>query len=335
MDHYIERIPGDGFRRHEEVLFRTRGKGDVLCVAVLLIALAPISYFKGVPHDSATTFAVCSALAGVVSLILASTKHELTFKRKARTLEVRWFVLGAAISVQESKFDELKFFVRWWTPARNSGAGETKAMLAVKDHGTVFLFPRPEGSFISEKDIPPLLDELGISAGLPNPISPAQPDDVDVGPTSEATVSSAGADQSSQSPRAPDPQGDDADQMVFTATEPGAIEVVDGVLTYRSSHYGMWWLPLRDIWQIEEYKLPDASEFDDHCYRFSTATKEERTASFNAVGWENVWPVLSAALPGLEQPGLGESTESKARVLWTAAGDPSKKSGRKGSPVDH
>lgn len=327
MDHFIERIPGDGFRRHEEVLFRSRGKRDVICLALVLIALAPISYFKGVPHDAATTFAVCAALAGTAALILASTKYELRFRRNVRTLEVKWFVLGAEMSVRESKFDELKFFVRWWAPASGSGAGGAEAMLAVKSLETVFLFPRPQGSLISEKDIPLLLYELGVSAGLPNPLSPAQQDDVSVGQTSEETVPSAAPDQSPEPLQALDPQDVDADQIVFTATEPGAIQVIDGVLTYHSSHYGVWGLPLREIGLIEEYKLPDAVEFDDHFYRFSTATKEERTASFDAVGWEEVWPELSAAFPGLKQPGSCEATESIARVLWTASCDPPTKTG--------
>lgn len=103
---------------------------------------------------------------------------------------------------------------------------------------------------------------------------------------------------------------------MFAPTESGSIEVNDGILIYRSSHYGEWWLPLSTIRQIEEYTLPDGPLPDDYFYRFTTGSKEERTASFYAVGWDEVWPELSRIFPGLKEPGLCSSTERIVQMLW-------------------
>jgi hypothetical protein len=98
-------------------------------------------------------------------------------------------------------------------------------------------------------------------------------------------------------------------------TESGVVEVVDNVLMYRSSHYGLWSLPISAIQKIEEYPHSGGPFIDDYFYRFTTATEEERTASFYAVGWDQVWPELQKAFPGIEYGGC-DSTESKIRMLW-------------------
>lgn len=103
---------------------------------------------------------------------------------------------------------------------------------------------------------------------------------------------------------------------MFASTESGAIEVVDRVLIYRSSHYGLWSLPVSTIQKIEEYTNSDGPLIDDYFYRFTTATKEERTASFYAVGWDLVWPELEKAFPGIDHGGLCNSTDYKMRLLW-------------------
>jgi hypothetical protein len=103
---------------------------------------------------------------------------------------------------------------------------------------------------------------------------------------------------------------------MFISTESGAIEIVDRVLIYRSSHYGLWSLPVSTIQKIEEYTDSDDPLIDDYFYRFTTPTKEERTASFYAVGWDHVWPELERVFPGIEHGGLCNSTDDKIRLLW-------------------
>lgn len=99
-------------------------------------------------------------------------------------------------------------------------------------------------------------------------------------------------------------------------TESGVIEVLDGVLAYRSSHYGLWSLPISTIQKIEEYTHSGGPFIDDYFYRFTTATKEERTASFYAVGWDIVWSELEKAFPGINHGGLCDSTDYKIRMIW-------------------
>jgi hypothetical protein len=103
---------------------------------------------------------------------------------------------------------------------------------------------------------------------------------------------------------------------MIAPTESGMVEIVGGVLTYRSACYGVWSLPMTAIQKIEEYTNSDGPLLDATFYRFSTATREERIASSCAVGWEEAWPALEQAFPGLESPGLGNSMENNVRLLW-------------------
>src|ERR1035437_1573758 len=163
MDHLIERFAENGFRGQDEVLFRSLGKNDVLLLSAALIAFAPMCYFKGMPHDSAALVSVGSFFLGIMLLVWGGTKCELTFRRKLRAVEVRWFILGISASVHEYKFEQLRFFIRWkagisgW---RNVTISTPRPWLAMTTARAVFLFQRPPGVIVSEIDIPLLLCEL-------------------------------------------------------------------------------------------------------------------------------------------------------------------------------
>lgn len=91
-------------------------------------------------------------------------------------------------------------------------------------------------------------------------------------------------------------------QTMHTTCQSGVIAVTDGVMTYQSSGYGSWSLPVAAITQVEEYTTPDGPFLDDYFYRLRLSETDERTASIYASGWKEVWPVLNRALQAWSSP---------------------------------
>lgn len=98
--------------------------------------------------------------------------------------------------------------------------------------------------------------------------------------------------------------------------ESGVISVSGRELSYRSAHYGEWSIPLSEVREISEFTTSEGPLADDYFFCFRTARKEAVTASFHAVGWDGLWPVLAQSFPGLIRPGLCDSTSFRTRILW-------------------
>ncbi len=102
----------------------------------------------------------------------------------------------------------------------------------------------------------------------------------------------------------------------MNSPESGVISVSGRELSYRSDHYGQWSIPLSEIREISELTTAEGPFVDDYFFCFRTAQKEEVRASFYAVGWDDLWPILAETFPGLIRPGLCDSTSSRTRILW-------------------
>lgn len=104
--------------------------------------------------------------------------------------------------------------------------------------------------------------------------------------------------------------------MKKEGTASGHISLVDGVIYYRSSDYGTWSLPLRDIVLVGEYTNDHGPYLDDWFMVFMKKEREWGEASVYADGRDEFRMALSKALGAEIQPALTSHTDFWSRIIW-------------------
>ena len=184
MIHTIERVPNDGFHDSGEILFRSPSKNDLLLLSLGLILFAPVCFYRGVPHDNAAIFAVVSFLVGLLVLVWSRIACEVVFRKRAQVAEVKWLGFGINLATHSFRYAALQISVRIvygsGSGPRGGGSPVPRAWLSLRAGNSVFLFDRPLGVAVSEKDIPLLAYELGMPVAarddMADTISPSRDD---------------------------------------------------------------------------------------------------------------------------------------------------------------
>lgn len=97
----------------------------------------------------------------------------------------------------------------------------------------------------------------------------------------------------------------------------GRLAIEGDCVSYQSSTYGNWRVPMSAIRLIGEYTNQSGPGMDDYFFVFVEKGRDGWSeASFYCEGREQVWEKLAAVFPGLTAPGLCNSTDFKSRVMW-------------------
>jgi hypothetical protein len=112
--------------------------------------------------------------------------------------------------------------------------------------------------------------------------------------------------------------GEAAEHLRIPTTDnmSGIIELIDGMVKYKSWNYGAWELPLSEIKVIGEYTNQNGPFADDYFYVFITNLEEWHEASFYADGRDSFFRKLGAELHQELHGTLVASADFNSNIIW-------------------